>query len=104
MPRPQPVNLPRGWTPASQSRGSLVSPTSFSHAASPADTKPTPPASSDADAITAWAASRAADHPKGSPNATTPDWVPSAMIQALEKYESARRLKRDEAPAVSTVQ
>jgi len=29
MPRPQPMNLPRGWT-ASQSRGSLVSPSSFS--------------------------------------------------------------------------
>jgi hypothetical protein len=83
----------------------LVSPTSFSAAVPSGDTKPaSQPASADPDAIAAWVASRATDHPKGSPNATTPDWVPSAMLQALEKYESARRLKLDEAPAVSTVQ
>ena len=103
MPRPQPVNLPRGWT-SPQSRGSLVSPTSFSHAAAPVETKPTQPANVDSDAIAAWVASQAADRPKGLPNATTPDWVPSAMMQALEKYEKARQLKRDEVPAVSTVQ
>ena len=108
MPRPQPVNLPRGWTPASQSRGSLVSPTSFSAAAPPAGPRPAQPTSTDPGAIAPAASLRAAtpaaDHPNAVPNGTTPDWVPSAMIQALEKYESARRLKRDEAPAVSTVQ
>lgn len=100
MPRPQPVNLPRGWTPASQSRGSLVSPTSFSAAAPPAEPKP----AESTGAASQRAATPAADHPNAVPNGTTPDWMPSAMMQALEKYESARRLKRDEAPAVSTVQ
>lgn len=108
MPRPQPVNLPRGWASWSQSRGSLVSPTSFGAAPSPAETRPMQPTSADmgatSPAASARAAAPAADHANRLPNGATPDWVPSAMMHALEKYESARRLKRDEAPSVSTVQ
>lgn len=76
-PRPQPVNLPR---PA-VSRGAIVP--RFDRTEAPPPRAPEPPSAADAAA---------------------PDWVANAMMRALDKYESARRLNRDDAAKVSTVQ
>jgi len=108
IPRPQPVNIPFGWRSLPRAGGSLATPAAFDPGAivlgDGAQSKAPAPETSVPASVSSAGSAGGAALPNIAPAAATPDWIASAMMRALDKYESAQRLKNDEAPAVSTVQ
>jgi hypothetical protein len=100
-PRAAPVSVPRGWSGAFNTRGSMAAPVAYSRdVTTPREAAPA--------AAQAGAMRRdqpvAATHPYAPPVDLPADWMPSTMLRALDKYESTRRLSRDDTPKVSTVE
>jgi hypothetical protein len=98
-PRPQPVSMPRGWGAHPQAHGSLMTPAAFARDAYIGPDDPRPLVSAPTRNIAA-----VPDHVIAAPDGARADWLASAMMRALDKSESARRLPRDETPKVSTVE
>ena len=97
-PRATPVSLPRGWSAALPiSRGALVAQTAFGRDSGSLFTD-TPSQRAER------RAPAAVDPGAAAPDSAAPDWVASAMMRALDKYESARRLSGADRPSVSTVE